>query len=190
MNYLASSPTTTHTRDLNRRIIRFDCSYFTTKRGLLKLFEQIFTAVAAVTYFFSCTFDYKCNRSYEEINSDFPTEIKFVMTLGYIFYRLTPYVLSCSVHFLTLLYLFHIVERYNTVPWYTIEYIVSTICAILSIVCATLAILVCLNLNEFNYKMNDLFIVAACFSCGATILFIWDIVLIYLRQKKKMPPQE
>lgn len=42
------------------------------------------------------------------------------MTLGYIFYRLTPYVLSCSVHFLTLLYLFHIVERYNTVPWYTI----------------------------------------------------------------------
>ncbi|XP_043473563.1 uncharacterized protein LOC122505791 [Leptopilina heterotoma] len=186
----SASSSTRNTRDLNRQIIRLDCSYFMTTRGLLKLFEQIFTVVAAVSFFFSCTFHYHCDLSYKGINLNLPKEIKLVMSLGYVFYRLAPYALGCSVNFLMLLYLFHIVERYNTIPWYTIEYIVCAICAILSIVCATLAILVCSDLNKFNYQVDDTFIVAACFSCGATILFIWDIILIYLRQKKKMSPQE
>lgn len=162
--------------------IRFDCSFLGTKIGVLKLLELIITAIAMCLYVFNAEMFF---RKYPKSDLD----IKAPMLFGYLFYRMLPFVVGPSVNILLWSYLFHIVERYDKIPWYIIDYVVCTGCCIYSIICAFLSNRVYNALYEIYEIRETAFVEAATLSVVAAAVFFYNIIVVYQRKSKNIPPQ-
>lgn len=148
---------------------KVDFSFLKTKFGLLKILQQIFICLGATTFIGGVAM--------------IPHLVSLPMIIGFFLYIILLSALLPVVHVLMWLYILHKVEHFHKYPWYSIEFGICGIGALLCCLCAFAP------LYTFLGSLSFLLCLALIFTLITAALFIYNLYLVNQRKKMNLPLQ-